>query len=154
MSTLGTGKRTPIHLWVIGIVSLLWNLGGGGSDHIMTVTGNEAYLQAAANTVGLELSVVQEYFAAFPMWMHIFWAIGVWGAVAGSILLLLRNRFAAHAFIASLIGIAASSYYQFSTPFPGQVDSIIPTIMAVLVPLITLALIFYARRQTSAGVLR
>lgn len=153
MNGIQSRKPAPVHLWIVGILSLVWNLGGGGSDYVLTKIGNETYLQAAADAVGLELSVVEAYFAAFPVWMNIFWALGVWGAVAGSVLLLLRNRYAFHAFVVSIVGIAVSTYYQFSVPFPGGIESSIPAAMAVIVPLITAALAWYARRMTAAGVL-
>ena len=44
------------------------------------------------------------YFESFPMWAVAFWAIGVFGGLIGCLLLLLRNRLAFHAFVASLIG--------------------------------------------------
>ncbi len=146
--------KTPVHLWVVGIVSLLWNLGGGGSDYVLTKLENEAYLDTMASAVGIEVPAVQAYFEAFPLWMNVAWALGVWGAVAGSLLLLFRSRYAYHAFIVSLFGIVVSTIYQFSDPLPGSADSSIPAIMSVIVPLITVALILYARRQTQTGVLR
>jgi hypothetical protein len=39
-----------------------------------------------------------------PAWMTGVWAIGVWGALAGSVLLLLRSKWAVHVFAASLAG--------------------------------------------------
>ena len=35
--------KTPWHLWVFGVVSLLWNF-GGAYDYVMVRTGNQAYL--------------------------------------------------------------------------------------------------------------
>jgi len=145
---------TPWHLWAIGVVSLLWNAGGGGLDYVMVKTANADYMQAAADTMDMDVAVVADYFADFPGWMNVFWAIGVWAAVAGSLMLLFRSRYAAHAFVASLVGIVVSGYYQFANPFPGEVDSTIPTIMAVVVPVITVLLIYYAHRMTKRGVLR
>jgi hypothetical protein len=34
---------TPRHLWVVGVLSLLWNL-FGAMDYVMTQTQNEAYM--------------------------------------------------------------------------------------------------------------
>ena len=48
----------------------------------------------------------REYFESFPLWAVAFWAIGVFSGLAGCALLLLRNRLAFHALLASLIGIA------------------------------------------------
>lgn len=40
------------------------------------------------------------------MWMETAWAIGVWGAFLGALLLLARSRHAAAAFALSLLGLA------------------------------------------------
>ncbi len=146
--------RAPWHLWVVGLVSLIWNGAGGGSDYVLTKTGNEAYLQMAADMVGITTEEVNAYFDAFPLWMDVFWAVGVWGAVAGSLLLLLRNRYAFHAFIASAVGIAVSGFYQITTPLPGATDTTTPMVMTVLVCGVTAALIYYCWRLTKSGVLR
>ena len=42
-----------------------------------------------------------EYFYGFPAWATSGWAIAVWGALLGSILLLLRTRWALWAFVVS-----------------------------------------------------
>jgi hypothetical protein len=38
-------QATPWHLWVIGIVALLWS-GMGAMDYVMTQTRNAAYMSA------------------------------------------------------------------------------------------------------------
>jgi hypothetical protein len=48
----------------------------------------------------------REYFASFPLWTDAFWAIGVF---VGCLLLLVRNRLAVHALLASAIGATVSS---------------------------------------------
>src|SRR6478609_11313004 len=80
--------RTPAHVWVVGILSLLWNA-FGAADYTMTELGNLAWFEM----MGLgaeELAWTQ----TFPTWVVAAWAVGVWGSVAGSILLLSRSRFA------------------------------------------------------------
>ncbi len=37
--------RRPLHLWVIGVVALLWNA-MDAFDYVMTQTKNEAYMSA------------------------------------------------------------------------------------------------------------
>jgi hypothetical protein len=44
------------------------------------------------------------FMARYPSWMHAVWALGVWGSVLGSILLLLRSKWAFHAFAVSIAG--------------------------------------------------
>ena len=96
--------RTPWHLWAVGGLALLWN-GFGGYDYVMTQTNNAAYLAQFTPEQ-------RAYFDSFPMWMEVVWAVGVWGAVLGSVLLLLRSKWAFHAFLASLIAFAVIQAYQ------------------------------------------
>lgn len=91
-----TTSKTPWHIWAVGILSLLWNA-GGAMDFTLTKLQNTAYL---AQFTPEQL----EYFTSFPISVQISWGIAVWSAVAGSVLLLLRNRLAVPMF---LIGVAA-----------------------------------------------
>ena len=103
MTDTSMTTRTPWHLWAVSAVALLWN-GYGGYDYIMTQTNNAAYLAQFTPEQ-------RAYFAGFPMWMEAVWAIGVWGGVLGAILLLLRSKWAFHAFLASLIAFVGSVVY-------------------------------------------
>lgn len=90
----------PFHLWVIGGVALLWNA-GGAFDYLMTQFGNENYLSFLTEEQ-------RAYLDRFPSWATAAWAFGVWGAVAGSVLLLLQSKWAAPAFLLSILGIIGS----------------------------------------------
>jgi hypothetical protein len=97
--------KTPWHIWVIGVVSLLWN-SGGAFDYLMTNTRNQAYIsQFTPDQL--------DYFYSFPSWFMAAWAIAVWGAVFGSVLLLLRSRHAPAVFALSLLGLIATLVYSF-----------------------------------------
>ena len=63
--------KTPWHLWVIGVVTLLFNA-GGAFDYVMTQTQNEAYMAQFSEA---ELA----YFYSFPAWVQGSWAVAVWG---------------------------------------------------------------------------
>ncbi len=138
----------PAHLWATGIVSLLWNA-VGGVDYVLTQTENADYLN--------QFTPEQKaFFLSMPPWVEIFWALGVWSAIAGSLLLLLRNRHAATAFAASLIGLAMSTVWQvgLSGVDLGKVFGPVPILMNLFIWGICIALFIYARRQVRAGVLR
>jgi hypothetical protein len=139
---------TPWHLWVVGLLSLLWNC-FGGYDYVMTQTGNLAYFQM----MGMGQAEL-DFFAGLPAWAVALWAIGVWGSVAGSILLLLRSRHAATAFMLSLLGAIASFVYQFTLPKPASLESGLPVAMNGVIIILIVAQWYYARRQAAAGVLR
>lgn len=141
--------KTPWHLWVVGGVSLLWN-GFGAYDFIMTTTQGEAYMAASGMT-----QPMIDYFNAMPVWMYGPWVLGVWGAVAGSILLLMRNRLAFPAFALSLLGAVGSLIYGLMNPMPE-----LPPAMAVMkympwvIAAIAAFLAWYAMTMKTKGVLR
>jgi hypothetical protein len=140
--------KTPIHLWIVGIITLLWNA-GGAFDYLMTQLGNANYL---AMLTPEQLN----YITSAPTWFEAVWAIGVWFSVLGSILLLARSRLAAPAFGLSFLGLAASSVYSFGIASPNSVE-ISGTFALVFTGMIAVGLIaqwIYARAMTRRGVLR
>ena len=147
-----TGK-TPWHLWVVGAVSLLWN-GFGAYDYLMSKTANREYLASMMEPSGVAVDDAIAYIDAMPLWADIAWGLGVWGAVAGSVLLLLRSRFALYGFAASLVGLVLGTVHQVTNPIPGMTDTTTPVVFTVVIFLITLALLYYTRRQMANGVLR
>lgn len=139
--------RTPWHVWAVGLLSLAWNA-IGGIDYTMTQTHNAAYLAAASPA---QLA----WFAGFPAWEVAAWALGVWGAIAGSVLLLARSRHAVAVFAVSLAGLALSSLYQwFLNPPPGETQSGGMLALDLAIWAIAIGLLWYAQRMKARGVLR
>lgn len=93
-----TRQGRPWHLWLIGIVGLLWSVMGVVS-FVLTQMNVEAVMSGFPPQQ-------REYFLSFPLWAVACWAIGVFGGVAGCVLLLLKNRLAVHALFASMLGMA------------------------------------------------
>ena len=141
-------RFTPRHLWVVGIVSLLWNC-FGALDYTMTETHNAAYLAKVP-------AEVMAYVTSVPAWFVAFWAIGVWGAVVGSLMLLLRNRLAVPVFAASLLGLAVTQLYQrVIDPAPAAMGGGGAMVaVEVLIWAIAIGLLVYAMAMTRRGVLR
>ena len=140
---------TPMHLWVVGILSLLWNA-FGAADYTMTELGSLAWFQM----MGLGAEELG-WTRSFPAWVVAAWAVGVWGSVAGALLLLARSRHAATAFLLALIGAAASFAYQFTAEDkPASMEGGAAVAMPVVIMILIVAQWYYARRQTAAGVLR
>ena len=141
--------RAPAHLWIVGVISLLWN-SFGCVDYTMTKLDPAGYMQS----MGMGQAEVA-YIQAMPSWLSVFWALGVWGSLAGSILLLLRSRHAVTAFAVSLIGLAVSQIYQFTDS--AMPESMKGGAMMVMTGVIWASLLFflwYANRMKTAGVLR
>jgi hypothetical protein len=97
--------KTPWHLWVVGVLSLLWNA-MGATDFIMTQTNNEAWLKGFPPE---QLA----YLHGFPLWSVLAWGVGTQGSFIGFVLLLLRRGLACHLFAASLAGALFTSLYSF-----------------------------------------
>ena len=151
-SLMDSPRSTGWSYWLIAVVSLLWNA-FGAVDYTMTRTRNIAYLKAGMPDA--DPQSVLAYVDGFPLWVQIGWGMGVWGAIAGSILLLMRSRWAATAFAVSLMGAMISLGYQFVNPptafaSPSGFAKVVP----VLIIVIAAGLYYYARRQRASGILR
>ena len=142
MTIIGKPK-TPWHLWVVGILTLLWNAVGGFS-YTMTRLGMLEQLGMGAEEIA--------FFESAPVWSNAFWALGVWGAIAGSILILLRSRFAVHAVVVAIIGLLGSNVWQYG--MADVPESLQSPAMTIIIWLTTLFMLFYASRMAKAGVLR
>ena len=97
--------KTPIWFWIVGVVALIWN-SFGGVDYTLTQMGNEAYLAAFTEE---QLA----FYLGFPVWYEAVWAIAVWTAVVGSLALLIRSKYAAPVFLASLAFFVISAIYLY-----------------------------------------
>ncbi len=145
--------RTPWHLWVVGIVSLAWNA-FGANDYLQTQLGNLAYFESMMDGIEATPKQALAYIQSYPAWVHGAWAVGVWGAVLGSLLLLLRTRFAVHAFALSLLGLATTTVYQMVVGQPDWVQNTTTTIITIVIWSIATFLLIYAASMRSKGVLR
>lgn len=96
-------QTTPWHLWLVGILALLWN-SFGAFDFSMTLTRGAEYLRSA----GMNEAMIR-YLEALPGWLYAPWGIGVWGGVLGSLGLLMRKRWAVWAYALSLLGAVGSN---------------------------------------------
>ncbi|MEW5684423.1 MAG: hypothetical protein AB1942_05865 [Pseudomonadota bacterium] len=135
----------PVQFWIVSVVSLLWN-GFGAFDYSMSHLQGEAYYRAAGMS-DAQIALM----ASYPSWMHGVWAIGVWGSFLGSVLLLLRSKWAVHAFSVSLLGAIGNLAYTALTP---AVAKAMGVAMPLVIVAIILLLIGYARAMAKKGVLR
>lgn len=140
--------RTPWHLWLVGALALLWN-GYGCYDYVMTMTGGEDYLRA----YGMSQAQI-DYFNAMPSWMTGVWAVGVWGAALGSILLLLRSKWAFHVFVISFAVFALSVVYTYGFTDGAAVNGAMGMIMSAVIAAACIFFIWYAWAMMKRGVLR
>jgi hypothetical protein len=139
--------KAPWHLWVIGVVALLWS-SMGAMDYVMTQTRNESYM---SNFTPEQLS----FFYGFPAWIVATWAIATWGGVVGSVLLLLRKGIAVWLYLASFIAMLITTFqnYILSNGMEVMGDTF-SLIFAAIIILIALGLFLYSRIMLRHGTLK
>ncbi len=137
---------TPIHLWIVGVVAVLWN-SMGAMDYVMTQSRNEAYM---AKFTPEQL----EFFYGFPAWLDGAWAIAVWGGVLGSLLLLLKKRAAVAVFMVSLAGMIITTVHNYFIANGFEVvGDAVALAFSGLIFVAAIALVVYSRRMANEGVL-
>lgn len=141
-----TTVKAPAWFWVVAGLSLLWNA-FGCLDFTMTVMRNPAYIaQFPPETI--------DYLDAMPVWAIAAWALGVWGALLGSMLLLVRSGWAATAFAASLGGLALTTIYQVMADEPPAMSSGVNLAITAIIWIVAIALLWLSFRMRARGVLR
>ena len=90
---------------------------------------------------------MQDYIATMPIWASIGWALGIWGSFAGSVLMLLRLRWAVQAFLVSLLGALLSFAGQARA---GVLEPAQPAVILIVIGF----LLWFCRRAERSGVLR
>lgn len=142
-SVIGGRAATPWHLWLVGGLTLLFNAMG-----IISYLTTKLGMLAAMGLTPEQIAFMESY----PAWISAFWALGVWGAFAGSLLLLLRSRWAVAAMVVATVGLVGTTignYLVLEVPATMQAHT-----LDVAIWVVTLFLLFYSRRMALAGVLR
>ncbi|MFV0478633.1 MAG: hypothetical protein ACK5ME_12490 [Parahaliea sp.] len=132
-------RRTPWHLWLVGLLALLWN-GFGAFDFVMTLSHNAQYM---ARFTQQQL----DYFYSLSQWSMIAWGIGVWGGVLGAVFLLLRRGWSVWAFFLSMLAVLVSMTHKFffaGDTQPASATSGIELWFSLAVLLVSVFLFFYA----------
>ena len=145
-------EKAPTHLWIVGILALLWN-GFGAYDYFMTRTRGAAYVESMMP--GVDGNKLMAYIDSFPIWASAGWGLGVWGGLLGAILLLMRHRLAVPVLGLSLLGAIVGIGYQLMRPLDvPDMHTGFNAVVPYLIILIAALLFLYARGQRAKGVLR
>ena len=138
--------KAPWWFWLVALLAVLWN-SGGVMDFTMTHTQNEAYMAAFTEAQ-------RAYFYGYPLWASVVWAMGVFGAFLGAILLFFRSRFAFHAFVISLLGMVLSFGYQFFSETPDDLYTFANMAFTAAIWLVAVLLLWYSVAMQKRGILR
>lgn len=141
-----SNPKTPVHLWIVGILAVLWNV-MGAYDYLATELKLESYMS--------QFTAAQlDYFYSFPTWVVAAWAIAIWSSLFGSISLLLRKTWAVWLFGAAIAGMTVSTVYNFVLTNGMEIMGTTGTVFTVVIWVIALLLFFYARAMAQRRILR
>ncbi len=140
--------RTPWHLWLVGVIALLFNA-IGAFDYVMSMTQGASYMASAGMTPA-QIAHYQE----MPIWMKGVWTVGVWGAMLGSVLILLRKKLAVPAFAVSLAAFLVSLVYTYVLTDGGEIMGGQMAITSVVITALLLFFMWYSWLMTKRSVLR
>lgn len=130
--------KPPGSFWAISIIALIWNLMGCVAYLSMKFMPPEAI----ANMPDAE----RELMLSTPTWGTAAFAIAVWFGLLGCILLVLRKALAHPVFVISALGIVGQQIWNFFLGNTFEVLGAEQAIMPIVVLLIGVYLIIYARK--------
>lgn len=94
-------ERAPAHLWVVGLMLVLWN-------------GWGVAIAVAAQTNRMPVAdvVTSAYFDAQPLWFVLLADLGPFAGLAGAVALLVQSRWALWLFAAQFTILAIANLYE------------------------------------------
>ncbi len=131
---------TPWHVWVIGVVAVLWSA-MGAFDYVMTQTKNDDYMSAFTPEQ-------VAYFTGFPAWFDAAWAVAVWGGVLGALLVLFRSGLSVPVLALSFLALVVTTIHTFGFTDWQAMMGTGGAIFSALIFLFALFMVFYARSVT------
>ena len=137
--------KTPWHIWLVGIIALLWN-GSGAWNYAATKLRIEAIV---AQMTPKQIA----FFDAMPAWATAAWAIAVWGGVLGAILLLMRRALAFHVLLISFVAMVLTSIQNFLLSDVSMAEILPPgtAVFSIAIFVFALLLVWYSWVQKRAG---
>ena len=136
-------KKPPAWFWVVSVFALLWNLLG------VVAYLNDVFMSAEGLA---KLTQDQRLlYESRPAWVTGAYAIAVWGGAIGCIALLLRKKWARTALSISLLCILAQNVYQFFMSNTFAVLGSTAMFLPILVILIGISLVWFAKWSEKKG---
>jgi len=136
-------SKLPNWYWAVCAVAIVWNLMG-----VMALVGQ---LTMTPEMLAQMTQAEQALYAATPLWVNVAFAFAVIGGELGCIGLLLRKSWAFYLFVLSLVGVIVQMSHLFI--MDGSVDEFGPggISMPIMIVLIAIALVWFAKRAESKG---
>ena len=140
--------KSPWHVWLIGIIAVLFN-SIGVFDFVMSMAQGAEY-QASAGMTPDQIAHYQE----MPGWMTVVWAVGVFGALLASILLLVRRKLALPIFVLALAAFLTSLLYTYVLTGGGAIMGQQMAITSAVIAGLLVFFSWYSWFMSVRGVLR
>ena len=134
-----TVHRVHWSFWLIGVVTLVWNVGGVINFFVQM---NPEMLDAFRES---ERAIIE----GRPAWATAAFAIAVFGGALGCLLLLFKKSVATYAFIASLLGVIVTMIHTFGVDIEFGLGEILGIILMPLV--LAVFLIWYSTYAEGNG---
>lgn len=134
-----TSTKPPIWYWILSVVALIWN-----------AMGVNAYLQQAYNTDSyreMYSQEQQEIAANLPAYVTAAFALAVFCGALGSLLLLLRKKFAVTLFYISLVAVIVQMGYLLINGYASSIP------MTVMIIVFAVFFAWFAKYSASKGYL-
>lgn len=148
MSSVATARNAsiPLWFWIAAGLGLAWNIFG-----VVQFLGSLSATSESLMATGLtaEQAAVM---LGYPMWMTIAFAVGVFGGLAGCVLLLLKKRLSVLVFAVSLAGYVILYIGDITEGVFAAIGTSQVVILSLVVA-IAAALLWLARHCDRRGVL-
>ena len=138
--------KTPIWHWIISTLLFVWNLMGVAAFVIQMRATPEQILESYGQ-------VQADMIAAQPAWYPVIFGLAVFGGALGCLGLLLRKKWAKLLLLISLIAVIIQNIYfatagVFEHTHGGQWS------MVIMIPVIAMFLVCYAKKITANCILK
>lgn len=144
---MSTIPKTPALFWVIAGAALLWNLMGVSAYLFEALSSPEA-IQAAYGEPEAAAVLTR------PAWATGIFAVAVFGGALGCLGLLLRRKWALWFLVASLAAVIAQQIYIWGMTDAAAHMSGGDWIMPIMIPIVAVFLVWFARRKIASRILK
>ena len=142
-TTIPAKRKAPWHLWVVGVLALLWyasgafTIGMAQAGRLPDISADEA-----------------AYYAAQPLWFVLLTDVALLSAVAGAAALLLRRRAAVWLFVVSLVAIVATNIYDLASGTSRALANDGAMILTAVIAVTAVLMLVYARAMAKNDALK
>ena len=136
-------NKPSIGFWIIGIVALIWNS-----------LGIHGYLQQAYNTEAFRIQYSAEQLESIdnlPSWYAAVFAIAVFSSTIGCLLMLGKNKISNLLFKIGLLAVIIQTGYNLFIYEGKEFYGSIEYSMLIMIPLISISLVWYSKNATQKG---